>query len=121
MTVSFCADEHVPSVFVTTLRSHGYSVVKANTIFGEGTDDEKLLSHCADEGHVFITNDKKDFSSRLAAEIDHAGIVIYTDPRFLRDHSERTVQLIEYVFEFYSPAELEGERVWLDQWRERFE
>ena len=121
MTVSFCADEHVPSVFVTRLRSHGYSVVEANAIFGEGTDDEELLAHCADEGHDFITNDKKDFSSRLADEIDHAGIVIYTAPRFLRDHSERTVELIEYVFEFYSPAELEDERVWLDQWRGRFE
>jgi hypothetical protein len=108
-------------VFIKTLRSHGYSVVKANTIFGEGTDDEERLSHCADEGHVFITNDKKDFSSMLAGEIDHAGILIYTDVRFLRDHSDKTVQLIEYVFGFYSPEELEGERVWLDQWREQFE
>ena len=74
-----------------------------------------------DECQVSITNDKKDFSSALAAEIEHAGILIYTDPRFLREHSEKTVQLIEYVFEFYSPAELESDRVWLDQWRERFE
>ena len=69
---------------------------------------------CASKGHVFITNDKKDFNSTLAAETDHTRKLIYTDPRLLRDHSEKTVQLIEYVFEFYSPAELEAERVWLD-------
>lgn len=43
MTVSFCTDEHVPSVFVTTLRSNGYEVQKANTIFGEGTNDRQLF------------------------------------------------------------------------------
>lgn len=121
MTVSFCTDEHVPSVFVTTLRSNGYSVVKANSIFGEGTDDKKLLAHCASEGYVFVTNDKKDFSGTVGAEIDHAGIVIYTNPIFLRDHPEQAVHLIENVFEFYSRTELEGERIWLDQWRSRFE
>ena len=45
MTVSFCTDEHVPSVFITTLRSNGYDVYKANTILGEGTDDRQLVNN----------------------------------------------------------------------------
>lgn len=121
MTVSFCTDEHVPSVFVTTLRSSGYDVVKANDVFGEATTDEKLLEYCTDEGHVFVTNDKKDFSGEIGTHLDHAGIIIYTDPVFLRDSPAKAVRLIERVFEFYPPSELHGERVWLEQWREQFD
>lgn len=52
MTVSFCTDEHVPSVFVTTLRSNGYEVVIANDVFGEETDDRRLLAYGAEESHM---------------------------------------------------------------------
>jgi hypothetical protein len=31
---SFVTDEHVPSVFVTTLRSSGHDVIEANDVFG---------------------------------------------------------------------------------------
>jgi len=114
---SFCTDEHVPSVFITTLRSNSYDVVRATDVFGEGTDDRDLLQFCAKEDHVFITHDKKDFSGTLGETIDHAGIVIYTDPVFLRRDPEGAVRTLERVFEHYSPEELRGERVWLDQWR----
>jgi hypothetical protein len=118
VTVSFLTDEHVPRVFVTLLRSSGYSTVRATDEFGEGTNDRKLLAYCADRGHVFVTHDKKDFTGKIGDDVDHAGIIIYTDPVFLRDAPEDAVQLIERVFAFYTPEALAGERIWLDQWRE---
>lgn len=39
----FLTDEHVPSVFVTTLRSHGCTVSRAKDEFEEGTLDDELL------------------------------------------------------------------------------
>lgn len=116
MTVAFCTDEHVPSVFVTTLRSSGYEVVRANDVFGEGTDDSRLLEYCAEEHLVLVTHDKKDFGGAIGDAVDHAGIVIYTDPVLLRRTPGKAVRAIERVLEYYSPTDLEGERVWLDQW-----
>jgi len=116
VTVSFCTDEHVPSVFVTTVRSNGYEVVTATDVFGEGTDDRRLLEYCADKNHIFVTHDKKDFGGRLGDEITHAGIVIYTDTVPLRRSPEQVVRTLDRVFERYPPAQLRGERVWLDQW-----
>lgn len=118
MTISFCTDEHVPSVFITTLRSSGYSIVRANDIFGEGTVDSDLLEYAAENSHIFVTHDKKDFSSTLSEDVDHAGIILYTDPTFLRDSPDQAVRLIERIFEIYPPQEIQGERIWLDQWRE---
>ena len=117
MTHSFCTDEHVPSVFITTLRSNGYNVVTATDVFGEATDDAELLNFCGENTHIFITHDKKDFSGELGDSIDHAGIVIYTDPVFLRDEPGSAVRILERIVESYPPAELAGERVWLDLWR----
>jgi len=119
VTISFFTDEHVPSVFVTTLRSSGYAVVRANDEFGEETNDKELLEHCAKEGYLYITNDKKDFTRTFSEQIDHAGIIIYTDPLFLRDSPAEAVNLIDRVLEFYPPHELQNERIWLDQWREK--
>lgn len=117
MTVSFCTDEHVPSVFITTLRSSGYAVSRANDVLGEGTDDFELLEYAAENNHIFVTHDKKDFSSSFGEDPDHSGIILYTDPTFLHDSPDQAVRLLEHIFEFYPPEELEGERVWLDQWR----
>lgn len=113
---SFCTDEHVPSVFITTLRSNGYTVVPANDIFGEGTEDRRLLEYCKEEGHQLITHDKKDFGGRIGAQLEHPGIFIYTGPIRLRDEPERVVRTIESVLEYAASTELEGERVWIDQW-----
>jgi len=114
---AFCTDEHVPSVFVTTLRSNGYDVVRANDIFGEGTEDRELLTYCGEQGRILITNDKKDFSGTVGDEINHAGTVIYTDPVLLRREPETAVRTIDRVLEYYSPEELTNERIWLEQWR----
>ena len=114
---SILTDEHVPSVFVTTLRSSGFEVVEANDAFGEGTADERLLAYCEEHGHVLVTHDKKDFAGRLDAAIDHAGIVVYTDANYLRDDPEGAVATVERILTHYPPEELVDEVVWLDQWR----
>ena len=117
MTPSFFTDEHVPSVFITTLRSSGYTVIRANDEFGEETNDRELLEYCANKDYLYITNDKKDFTRQFSEQVDHAGIIIYTDPLFLRDSPAEAVNLIDRMLEFYPPEELRNERVWLDQWR----
>lgn len=113
----FLTDEHVPRVFVTTLRSNGHDVVRANDVFGEATDDESLLEFCAENDRVLVTNDKKDFAGDLSAAIDHRGLVVYTDPTFLLNDPEGAVRTVERVLSHYQPSELANEIVWLDQWR----
>lgn len=117
MTATFLTDEHIPSVFIATLQSNGFSVVRANDVFGEATRDKQLLKYCAKEGHLFITHDKKDFGGTIGDSVNHAGIIIYTDPVMLRKEPESAVQTFERILEYYPSDQLEGERVWLDQRR----
>lgn len=118
MTRSLLTDEHVPRVFVTTLRSNGYPVVRAKEVFGESTVDERLLRHCARENHVFVTHDRTDFAGVMSDRIDHSGILIYTDANYLRDEPEDAVETVERAFRYLPPDELENRTVWLEQWRE---
>ncbi len=115
--IAFCTDEHVPSVFITTLRSNGYDVVRATDVFGQGTDDRRLLEYCSEQDRILITHDKKDFSSTVGEAVTHAGIVIYTDPIFLRRDPETAVRTLDRIFDHYPQKELVNERIWLDQWR----
>jgi hypothetical protein len=117
VTATFLTDEHVPSVFVTTLRSSGYEVQTTTAVLGAGTDDQQLLEYCAQHDHLLITHDKKDFSGDLGDSIDHSGVIIYTDSRFLRTDPEEAVRTLERILDNYPRSELAGERVWLDQWR----
>lgn len=114
--MSVLTDEHVPSVFITTLRSNGHEVVKAKDIFGEATDDEQLLRYCGENGHLLVTHDKKDFAGRLADSVEHGGIVVYTDANYLRDDPEGAVRTLERILFYYPPDELTNKLVWLDQW-----
>jgi hypothetical protein len=114
---SILTDEHVHRVFVTTLRSNGFEVVEANDVFGEGTEDDRLLEYCGEGGHVLVTHEKKDFAGGLGAAIDHAGILVYTDANFLRDDPEGAVGTVERILAHFPPDELVDEVVWLDQWR----
>jgi hypothetical protein len=115
--IAFCTDEHVPSVFITTLRSNGYNVVRATDVFGQGTDDRRLLEYCSEQDRILITHDKKDFSSTVGEAVTHAGIVIYIDPIFLRRDPETAVRTLDRIFDYYPQDELVDERIWLDQWR----
>lgn len=114
--MSLLTDEHVPRVFINTLRSNGHEVVEARDTFGEATNDERLLRYAGENSHILVTHDKKDFS-RLTKTVDHAGLVVYTDPNYLRDDPEGAVRTLERVFSHYPPGELTNELVWLDQWR----
>lgn len=118
MSQSFVTDEHVPSVFVTTLRSAGYDVTRAKDAFGEATDDEELLHYCAEQNALLVTHDKKDFAGDVETAVDHAGIILYTNANFLRDYPEEAAQTLERVLTHYSADDLENELVWLDQWRQ---
>jgi len=114
--VPVLTDEHVPSVFVTTLRSNGYEVRRAIDVFGQETDDERLLRYCGENGDILVTHDKKDFANGLADSVEHAGVVVYTDANSLRDDPEGAVRAFERVLDHYPPDELRNELVWLDQW-----
>jgi len=109
-------DEHVPSVFITTLRSNGHDVVEANDVFGEATDDEYLLQYAGENDHVLLTHDR-DFAGKLRQTVDHAGVVVYTNANYPRDEPEDAVRTLEHIFAHYPPEELTNELVWLDQWR----
>lgn len=113
--MAILTDEHVPSVVITTLRSNGHEVIKANSVFGEATGDERLLRYCGENEHILLTHDR-DFAGTLAESVAHSGIVVYTDANSLRDDPERAVRALERVFTHYPPAELHEEVVWLDQW-----
>ena len=115
--MSLLTDEHVPSVFITTLRSNGYEVLEAREVFGEATNDEQLLEYCGENGHLLVTHDKKDFAGGLTDTVEHAGVVVYTDANYLRDDPEGAVRTLERVLSHYPLVELSNELVWLDQWR----
>lgn len=99
----YLTDEHVPRVFITTLRSAGHDVVAAKTVMEEGTDDEQLLRFCADDNRVLITHDKKHFSGPLIETVDHPGVVIYTDANHLRDNPASAVRTLERISTRFLP------------------
>ena len=104
-------------MFVTTLRSSGHDVIEANDVFGEATDDQRLLRYGGENGHVLMTHDRTDFAGELTDTVIHAGIAVYTDANFLRDDPECTVRTLDWVLSQYPPDELTNEVVWLDHWR----
>lgn len=117
MTLPLCADEHVPSVFVTTLRSREFDVVLARAVFGERTNDREVLEYCAQNYRVLLTHDRSDFGGPVGDEIDHSGIVIYTDPSYLRDAPGAATDTLERALSHFGPEDIVNERIWLDRWR----
>ncbi|MDZ7746570.1 MAG: DUF5615 family PIN-like protein [Halobacteriales archaeon] len=110
-------DEHVPRVFVSTLRLNGYIVHRANDLLGEATDDDALLQRATEEDAVLVTHDVKDFGGPTAETINHAGIIVYTDANWIRDSPAAAVSALDRVREQYTRKALRDEIVWLDQWR----
>jgi predicted nuclease of predicted toxin-antitoxin system len=62
--LSILTGEQVPSAFITTLRSNGYEVVQARTVFGEATNDQRLPEYCGEHRHVLVAHDRMDFAGR---------------------------------------------------------
>lgn len=113
--LSFLADEHVPRVFTHSLRSNGFSVTTAQEKYGEESIDQSILQESAAEETVVLTNDR-DFV-RMADDYDHAGIIMYTDRRFLIDQPTTAVEAVARVNRYYSPDEIRNQVEWLENWR----
>jgi predicted nuclease of predicted toxin-antitoxin system len=114
--LALLTDEHVPRVFIATLRSNGYEVLEARAVFGKATDDE-LPRYSGAHGRLLITHDRRDFSGELSDTVEHAGTIVYTDANYLRDDPEGAVRTLERALSHCPLAERSNELVWLDQWR----
>lgn len=112
--LAFLADEHVPRVFLTTLRSSGYTVERAQDRYGQHSVDETIIDDCRDAGLIVLTNDR-DFV-RLGTERDHSGIVMYTDRNRLLDAPLKAVEAVDRMNRYYSPDSIAGQIEWLDNW-----
>jgi len=110
----FLADEHVPRVFVNTLRSNEFEAEVAHERYGQGADDEAILADSTETGLVVLTNDR-DFV-RLDADTEHAGIVLYTDIDFLRNSPLEAVEAVARIDRHYGVSGIRDTVVWLDEW-----
>lgn len=52
-------DNHVRQQLVEGLNQRGWDVARAIDSFKEGTEDEDLFRHAAEDGRVFVTNDDR--------------------------------------------------------------
>lgn len=113
--LSLLVDEHVPRVFTGVLRSTGFDVTTAQEQYGQESVDSSILDGCAEGGTAVVTNDR-DFV-RLAGERDHAGVIVYTDRRFLLDDPLAAAEAIAEIDRYYAPDELRNTVEWLDNWQ----
>lgn len=104
------ADEHVPTPVVNALRSSGYAVHRTQNTYGDGTTDVALLTACADDGRVLLTNDN-DFA-RLHDEVPHTGIILYNDQELPPRAVVRAVVRIDKAYS----VDLTNRIVWLEGW-----
>lgn len=109
--LSFLADEHVPNVVVTALRSNGYRVEIAKDRHGEGTVDSELLADASGRNLVLLTNDR-DFVSH-GSDLDHTGVVIYVTPELSPGAFVRAVGRIDH---HYTPETMQNNVEWLEDW-----
>lgn len=77
--------------------------------------DSSILDDCAETGTVVLTNDR-DFV-RMANERDHAGVVMYTDRRFLLDDPTNAAGALVEMNRYYSKDGMANTVEWLDNWR----
>ena len=95
---------------ITALSSNGFDVV-AIARECAGIDDGAVLSLAVEERQVILTNDR-DFVA-LAAQRDHAGILLYTQSTPDPGNVTRAVRRIDRLFEEDS---LTNELLWLEDW-----
>ena len=51
-------DEHIGGSLIKGLRKRGWDIVRAVDVFGERTDDDVLFAYAAENGRVFVTDDR---------------------------------------------------------------
>ena len=64
-------DNHIRQALIEGLRRCGWDVVRAIDVFRENEDDRVLMAWAAEQGRVFVTNDKG--IHRIAKEWVEAG------------------------------------------------
>lgn len=109
--LSFRADEHVDSAFVTALRAEGYAVSTVNEDYEQGLSDEDHLVVCRKLGRVVITND--DDFVELGRHVEHAGIIRYSDQDLRPGEFVRAIRRID---SHISPEGMCDHIEWLEQW-----
>jgi hypothetical protein len=111
MSLSFRADEHVDSAFLTALRAEGYTVETVGKDYEQGLSDEAHLTECRQRGRVVLTNDD-DFTA-LGRDVEHAGIVRYSDQSLSPAEFARAIRRIDAHL---TAAEMDNHVEWLEQW-----
>ena len=109
--LSFRADEHVDSAFVTALRAEGYAVSTVNEDYERGLHDEDHLVACRESGRVVLRND--DDFVELGRHVEHAGIIRYSEQSLAPGEFVRAIRRIDGHF---SPEAMDGHIEWLEQW-----
>lgn len=109
--LAFLADEHVPNVIGTALRSNGYDIELGRDHLEAGADDLDLLVKASALDRVLLTNDR-DFVS-LGKEVDHAGIVIYVEQDLAPGLFVRGIHRVDGQF---TPQAMRNNIEWLEDW-----
>jgi hypothetical protein len=66
---------------------------------------------------LLISNNAKDFEP-LHQEVDHAGVLVYSDQRLPDDDPKGLARVVETVLEQYGSEEVRDEIVGADRWDE---
>lgn len=81
-------DHHYPNAIAAGLRGRGVDVRTLHELQWQEVDDETLLSLCAGQGAVLVTNNVADFmviTRRWSLEgRGHAGLILTSDARWPR-------------------------------------
>lgn len=109
--LTFLADEHVPTVILTALRSNGYDIEPGREHLAEGAADLDLLETSTALDRVLLTNDR-DFVS-LGKEADHWGIVIYVAQELSPGLFVRGIRRVDRQF---TPQTMRNNIEWLEDW-----
>lgn len=94
--IALFVDENVPEAVVKGLKKYDVDVVSVKERELLGADDHFLLESATEEGRVFVTQDKKDFS-RLNKEINHSGTILVSRKMEIGDIIREIMKLVDMV------------------------
>lgn len=109
--LTFLADEHVPTVILTALRSNGYDIEPGREHLAEGAADLDLLETSTALDRVLLTNDR-DFVS-LGKEADHWGDRHLRRPRVISWTVRGGIRRVDRQF---TPQTMRNNFEWLEDW-----